>query len=368
MNPLRILHITHSLNVGGLERVVVDLAKGFKKRGHFVEICCLDGKEPMGEEAEKAGIKVFSLNKKPGITWGLPFRIAEIMKEEQINLVHTHNEAGLLYGVPAALKAQVTNIVHTEHGKEPGYENKKALKLAEKFLLKKVKHVVAVSKDMKDKLVTSSGINNDTVSVIHNGIDADNFYQPEHREAMRNALGIEHDDFVIGNIARMVPLKNHRFLITVFKELLKDLPNLKLVLVGDGLLSEELKTYSRDIGLSDSLLFLGERHDIAQLFSVFDLFVLPSLTEGTSMTIIEAMASGTPVVASKVGGNPEIIENGQKGLLIPLDNILTWANAIKFIIENDIKRKEISKFAKNMVKERFSLRSMVDNYEKVYKD
>lgn len=366
MNPLRILHITHSLNIGGLERVVVDLAKGFKKNGHFVSICCLDGKEPLGEEAEKAGVKVFSLNKKSGIRWGLPFRIARMIKEEGINVVHTHNEAGLIYGAAAAILAKVPNIVHTEHGKEPNYYNKRILQLAERFLLKKVKHVVVVSVDLKNKMASSTKINKDKILVIPNGIDIKSFQCPELGEIKRKELGISSDNFVIGNIARMVPLKNHKFLIAIFKELLKDFPKLKLVLVGDGLLKRELEIYSEANGLSNSVMFLGERKDIAELLSAFDLFILPSLTEGVSITLLEAMASGIPIVASKVGGNPEIIENERTGLLIPLSENIRWIETIKSLIKNENRRRDISKRAKNFVTEQFSIETMVENYEEIY--
>lgn len=365
-NNLRILHITHSLNIGGLERVVVDLAKGFKKKGCIVSICCLNGKEPLGAEAEKAGIKVFSLNKKPGIRWGIPFCIARIIREEGINVVHTHNEAGLIYGAAAAILAKISNIIHTEHGKEPNYDSKRILQIAEKLLLKKIKHVVAVSVDLKDKIISSTNIDKNKILVIHNGIDIESFQRSELREKMRMELGISPDSFVIGNIARMVPLKNHKFLITIFKELLKDFPKLKLVLVGDGLLKRELEIYSEEIGLSNSVIFLGERKDIAELLTAFDLFILPSITEGISITLLEAMASGIPIVASKVGGNPEIIENERTGLLIPLSENIRWIETIKSLIKNEDRRIELLKKAKDFVTGQFSIETMIENYEKIY--
>jgi sugar transferase (PEP-CTERM/EpsH1 system associated) len=366
MKSLHILHITHSLNVGGLERVVVDLAKGFKKKGYIVSICCLDGKEPLGNEAESAGIKVYSLNKGPGIKCGLPFKIAKIIREERIDLIHTHNESGLIYGVTAAFLARVSNIVHTDHGKEPGYDEKKALKLAEKILLKKLDHVVAVSEDLKNKIVQSTGISKDKILVIPNGIDVEHFYQPNLRDEVRRKLGISSDTFVIANIARMVPLKNQSFLINIFKEVVVDYPNVKLLLVGDGPMRYELQAYCKNMGLSKSIIFLGERKDIFELLSAVDLFVLPSLTEGTSITLIEAMSSGTPVVASEVGGNSEVIENGKTGFLNPLGQIEMWITTIKSLIRNKEDRIRVAQNAKMEVVKKFSLEGMIGNYEKIY--
>lgn len=181
-------------------------------------------------------------------------------------------------------------------------------------------------------------------------------------------LGISPDNFVIGNIARMVPLKNHKFLITIFKELLKDFSKLKLVLVGGGSLKRELEVYSEEIGLSNSVIFLGERKDIAELLTTFDLFILPSLTEGISITLLEAMAAGIPVVASEVGGNSEIIENKKTGLLIPVNNSLKWVETIESTVINDDMRKNLSEKARIMVTECFSLGAMIDNYKKTYND
>jgi glycosyltransferase involved in cell wall biosynthesis len=152
----------------------------------------------------------------------------------------------------------------------------------------------------------------------------------------------------------------------VFKELREDLPGLRLTLIGDGPLKGELEAYAKNMKLTDAIQFLGERKDIGELLSVFDLFVLPSLTEGISMTLIEAMAAGVPIVASRVGGTPEIIENNRTGSVIPLDEPSKWVKEIKSIIKDDQKRKDMAETAKYEVKKRFSLNSMVDRYEKVY--
>jgi sugar transferase (PEP-CTERM/EpsH1 system associated) len=368
MESLRILHILHSLNTGGLERVAVDLAKGFRNKDCHVSICCLDGGGGLTEEAKKAEIKVLFLNKSPGIAWGLPRRISKIIREEQSNVVHTHNEAGLVYGVPGAFLAGVSNIVHTEHGKEPNYADHKALHIIERFFLKRVKHVITVSEDLKTRIVKSRGIRSEKVSIIHNGIDTDNFFKPECRYEKRKKLGIGPEIIVMGNIARLVPLKNHQFLLGIFKELLKNFANLKLVLVGDGPLMKDLKIISQETGISDSVMFLGERKDVAELLAVFDLFILPSLTEGISITLLEAMAAGKVVIASEVGGNSEIVENGKTGMLIPLGDTSRWVEIIKSIIKNNDIKNSFSENARWAVAKRFGLGMMVESYEKIYRN
>lgn len=367
MDFLRILHICHSLNVGGLERIVVDLAKGFTDKGHYVEICCLEKKEPLGINAEEMGIKVFSLGKRPGISLSMHMRILKMLARGKYHVIHTHNEAGLIYGLPATFFRGVYNTVHTEHGKEPDYKKRKVLQTIEGFLLRRVKNIVAVSDDLKSFIERSFSIDSKSIAVIHNGIDVDYFYRPECCEETKRKLGIDRNSFVIGNISRLVTLKNHIFLFKIFRELIKDYPNLKLVLVGNGPLLNSLKTSSIEMGISSFVIFLGERDDVPQLLSAFDMFILPSLTEGISITLLEAMASGTPVVASDVGGNPEIIKNERTGFLIALHETDKWIFSIRSIIEDFNKRKQISEAGRKFVRERFSLTGMLKQYEKIYK-
>lgn len=362
----KILHIVHSLKVGGLERIVVELAKGFAKKGYFVGICCLDVKEPLGLEAEKAGVKVFSLNKKPGIAWNLPLKIAHIIKTEHINLVHTHNEAGLLYGGIGGLLAGTKKIIHTEHGKELGYDKKNMIRIVERYLLRHVNGIAAVSNDIKTKIINWHGFNSVKIFTIPNGINIESFDRREYREAKRRELGLESEYFVIGNVASLLPLKNHHFLFNIFGELLKKFPKIKLVLVGDGPLRWDLESLSVKKRISSNVIFLGTRKDVAELLTVFDMFILTSFTEGLSVSLLEAMASSIPVVASDVGGNSEIIKHGKNGFLIPLEAEKEWATTIKMIIENMDLRKSIGEMAKYTVTERFSLTQMVDQYEKLY--
>jgi L-malate glycosyltransferase len=366
MKQPRIIHITHSLEIGGLERVVLDLARGFRSKGHGVSLCCLDRKGELGEMAESEGFEVFSLGKKAGVDYQLPLRIRKIIKEWDFDIVHTHNEAGLVYGVPAALLSGRCNIVHTEHGKEPEYLGKKRLHAVERFLWSKVDHRVAVSEALRDEVCKNLKIEVERVLVIRNGIEVKKFVHPEGRLERRKALGIDKNSFVIGNVARLVHLKNHNFLLDVFREIEKEVSNIRLVVIGGGPLLEELKEHACKLGLSNSAVFLGERIDVEDLLCVFDLFALPSFTEGISITLLEAMAAGLPVVASDVGGNPEIVENDRTGLLIPVNNVSAWVHGIKMLIEDRQKREAFSVVGRTRVRQKFSLEAMLEGYGGIY--
>jgi glycosyltransferase involved in cell wall biosynthesis len=364
----RILHITHSLNVGGLERVVVDLAKGFKGMGYSVDIACLSETRPLGEEAEKQGHRVFSLGKKTGRDWYLMPRLAERIRTGCYEIVHTHNTAGLVYGGTAGLLARVPRIIHTEHGKEPGFENKRLLNIAEHFLIRRVSHVVAVSEDLKSTVVSSAKLMCGKISVIPNGIAVNDFYQPSLRDGTRSALGIGRDEFAIGSIGRLVPLKNHRFLIHLLNSLRDDLPKMKLVIIGDGPMRVELEKECMDMMLSNRVLFLGERRDIPGLLAALDLFVHPSLTEGISITLIEAMAARKPIIASDVGGNPEVINSYHTGILVSLDRVQEWIEIIRRMVRDNGLREDLSEKARRRAIENFSLERMVSSYANIYQN
>jgi len=331
-----------------------------------VGICCLDTGEPLGRRAESEGITIYSLNKKQGISFTLPFMVFSVIRQGNFDVLHTHNEAGLIYGVTGGMIAGVNNRIHTDHGKEVDYQNKTILKMAEKVLLKRVKYITVVSEDLQDVMKNSTGIDHKLIRVIRNGIDVDTYWQPSSREVIRKSIGVDSQDFVIGNVARLVALKNQRYLIDIIVKMVEEFPTIRLVLVGDGPAKSDLKNYVREKMLDKYVLFLGEREDVPELLSGFDLFILPSLTEGISMTIIEAMAAGIPVIASSVGGNPEIIEHNKNGILISLDEPSVWIETIKYLMENEQERKRLSDSARSKVVKEFSLETMVNRYETLY--
>jgi sugar transferase (PEP-CTERM/EpsH1 system associated) len=356
----------HSLAIGGLERVAVALAKGFTAQGDTVRICCLSGRGELANVAEDAGVGVISLGKGSGNEYRLPLRIARIIRKERFKVVHTHNEAGLIYGVPGAMLAGGCVIVHTEHGKEMDYDSKKIMHAAERVLLKKVDYAVAVSEVLRDRVCKTLRIEKARVLVIPNGIDVERFYHPEKRFEKRKTLGIELGSFVIGNVARLVPLKNHKFLIDVFKEVRKEFANARLCVIGGGPVLGDLRNYASRLGLADKAMFLGERIDVPELLSAFDLFVLPSLTEGISMTLLEAMAAGIPVMASDVGGNPEIVENDCTGFLMPVNDTKAWVEGIKRVIVDGGQKEAFSAAGRSRVRVKFSLAAMLENYRTLY--
>jgi sugar transferase (PEP-CTERM/EpsH1 system associated) len=362
----RILHIVHSLNIGGLERVVVDLAACSLAEGYETAVCCLAEKGDLAAQAEDRGIRVFEMKKRKGIDPVLPFRIGSLLKKSPFDVVHTHNESGLLYGATGALLSGAENIVHTEHGKEPDYHEHRIRKITESILLKKVNHIVTVSGRLRGFLAAAAGMEPGRFTVILNGIDPERYRVNRPRDDMKRRIGIPPGCFVVGHIARLVPLKNQKFLLDLFDELKKERQNLRLIIIGSGPLKEELEAYSRRIGISNDVHFLGSRMDIPEILAAMDLFVLTSLTEGISMTILEAMAAGVPVVASLAGGNPEIIRDMVTGILIPLDSKEAWIRQISYLMDHESERSRIARNAGESVARHFSIATVSEKYSRLY--
>lgn len=365
-HKMRILHVVHSLDIGGLERVVVDLALGFRHKGHYVGVCCLSSKGALSKELVRSDVPVFSLEKRPGIDLRIPMQLSKKMRQHQFDVVHTHNEAGLIYGTTAAIFARIPRIIYTEHGKGLGYHDRKLFRIVERYLIKKTNKVVAVSEDLRAKMINWHRLERNRFFVIPNGIDVDEFKEKNFRKKKRDEVGLKDDDFVIGIVASLLPIKNHCFFLTVFKKLLMEFPKLKLVLIGDGPLRGYLEDRVLKMEVSKKVIILGARLDVPALLSALDMYVLPSLSEGISISILEAMAAGIPIVASDVGGNSQIIKDAHSGFLVPVGNEEAWIKTLRELLNHPRLRKTISHIAQQTVENRFSLACAINQYESIY--
>jgi len=318
------------------------------------------------EEVKKLNVEIELLHKPAGLDFSLPFRLAKVLKRRNISLIHTHNTGAYLYGAIAAKLAKVPVIIHTEHGRD--FPDKRRLMLAERILSLWTSKIIAVSHDLKNSLVECENISPGKIIVIPNGIDLDLFqdYSQEIVNKKRSEMGLNPDDFIIGNIARLAPIKDHKHLIKAFKIVLREVHNAKLIIVGNGPLREELFDYSNNLGLSKKIFFLGERKDIPELLATLDVFVLSSQNEGISLTLLEAMAAKRPVVATTVGGNKEIVEDGITGYLVPPENSEKLAKAIVNVAANSKAALQMGIFARERVRQKYSLEKMVERYREVY--
>jgi sugar transferase (PEP-CTERM/EpsH1 system associated) len=327
-----IAHLIDRLGMGGLENGLVNLLNNMPAgRYRHVIVCVRDsvGFEDSDFHAriKAPDVKIISIGKRDGKDLGHYLRLYRTLKALRPDLVHTRN-LGSLEGQLIAAMAGVRRRVHGEHGREIGDLSGTRLKynLLRKVLRPLVGHYIAVSRDLQQWLVERIGARPARVSCIGNGVDSVHFHPRLGPAASVGPAGFMCDGaFVIGSVGRMAAVKDFASLVQAFLLLIaedkfkeKGVPSrLRLIIAGDGPCRAACLDMLADAGVADLAWLPGARDDVAQLMRAMDVFVLPSLAEGSSNTILEAMASGLPVVATEVGGNPDLVQAGWTGALVP---------------------------------------------------
>lgn len=360
---MRIELVMPSLEIGGMERMVVSLACGLSERGHDVGVTCLNALGVLRDELQASGIRT-SLVRAPTILSNVvaPALIAHF-KALRLDVVHTQSGA---WGraVRAAKHAGVSRTIHTVHGRldvDPWYDV--ALK---RWEVRHTDHIVAVSDALADDLKQRIGVASSKVSVLINGIDTTVFMPDSNARARsRSTFGLG-EAVVFGTVARLVPVKNQAVLIDAFGEVQRAIPNATLIFVGDGPLETELRDRAVRSPASDRIRFLGMQSDTASIYRALDFFVLPSLAEGTSMSLLEAMASGVPCIATPVGGNPHLLDGGRCGTLAAECSAGAIRDAMLAAAAPASDSSAFAQRARARVVETFSRDSMLDDYEDLY--
>ena len=364
-NPCKVLHLVQGLDVGGLEYMVVALVNRLNRKKFLPNICCFD---TLGELQNNLlnDTKTTLLKRKPGIDFFYPFKLAALLKKDQADILHLHNSTAFFYGVLAGKIAGIRRIIYTEHARDVAPNIK--VRIMDKILSYMTDRIVVVAEFLKRNLVHKEWINPEIISTIYNGIDGDQFSREFDREGIIKELSVSPAANLIGIVARLDPIKNHRCLIKAMKKVSTIFSDAVLLVIGDGPLREELEELVTEEQLQDNILFLGTRNDIPRLLSMLDIFVLCSLSEGLPLTILEAMAAGKPIVASAVGGIPEVIDHGIDGILIPSDDSDRLAEAISELLHDDKKRDDMGEKARKKFEERFTIQTMVERYEELYEE
>lgn len=330
-----IAHLVHRLEMGGLENGLINLINTMPPERYRHAIICLDGHGPFAERIARDGVQIIDLHKRAGKDWRHYLRLYQVLKHLQPALLHTRNLStieGQLLAAAAGLRLRI----HGEHGRDlqdPDGSNRR-YRVLRRLLKPLIGHFIAVSRDLHDWLIEYIGVAPQQVTHICNGVDTVQFHP---RLGPRAAVGppgfIGERCFVIGSVGRMAAVKDHLTLVRAFVLLSKanELAGqqLRLIIAGDGVCRQQCLDLLQQAGLAHLAWLPGARDDIAALLRSFDVFVLPSCAEGASNTILEAMASGLPVVATSVGGNPELVHNGWNGALAPAGQPALLADAIR---------------------------------------
>lgn len=362
--PIRIMYVILGLETGGLEKIVFNLISSLNKDKYLLYICCLDKLGSLSSRLVSRGIKVVLVKRKPGIDLVLPFRLASLFKKEKIRIVHPHNECAYFYGLLGAKLARVPIVIYTEHSRPT--PDTKRLMIMRKILSLATDKIVTVSDSLKKKLTIYEKISPHRIKVIVNGADSKIFSPKNNGSKMKKELGLNYSDLILGIVARLYPEKNHRCLLSAFSYVVKEIPNVKLIIVGDGEMKGELEKLTLDLKLDKNVIFLGNREDVPEILSIFDIFILPSLREGLPLSLIEAMAMAKPIVATNVGGNHELVRDSVNGLLVPSGDSKSLSTAIVSLLRDKKRMQIMGEAGRRFFEQNYTLDRMVKNYEDIY--
>ena len=359
----RIAHVIPSLQVGGLQKIVVRLVDHFQSRmDHLVVTPSGDG--PLRAQfPTRVPVRPLADPRRSG-KWNA-LRMARLFRAYKPDVVHTRNWT-CIDAIIGARLAGVPVVIHGEHGREASDpEGRNAFRRRVRRLLGPlVTEFVTVSRDLARWLASDVGISPAKITHIYNGVDTDAFSPGDQHEA-RKVLGLPHEPIVMGTVGRLDPVKDHRGLIEAFHRL-AGRRDTQLLIVGDGPCRPELEHLASELGLRGRVRLLGERDDINVILRALDIFILPSLGEGISNAILEAMATGLPVVATHVGGNPELVDDGVTGFLVPSRSTSSLAAALqRYLDDPGLKRHHGDAGRIRSLKE-FSLSRMFAAYDALY--
>lgn len=366
-----IAHVVYRFDIGGLENGVVNLINRLPRESYRHAVVALTDVTDFSTRIRREDVHFVALNKRPGHAIRLFPRLFRLFRELAPTIVHTRNLAALEASVPAWL-AGVPTRVHGEHGRDMGDldgTNRKYRRIR-RLYRPFVSHYVALSKDLERSLRGTIGVDSRPITQIYNGVDTTRFAPAPEVRASINGCPFTDDDFwLVGTVGRLQQVKDQVTLAEAFVRAIKRGPaiaRMRLVIVGDGPLKARVEKVLDAAGMRQLAWLPGERDDVPEILRGLDCFVLPSLAEGISNTILEAMACGIPVVATRVGGNPELVEDGMTGRLVPPVNAEAMAAALLHYVEHPALARRHGLAGRHSVLQRFSLDRMVADYLSLY--
>jgi len=362
---MRILHVVETLEVGGLERVVIDLVLQQTKEGHECMVVCLFKKGVLAAELEDQEIPVSCCRKKPGLDITAIRQLSRTISIFASDVVHSHNITSNYYCALALMGHRNIRLVNTRHGIG---DLPRKLKWLFGMSILRTSWVVGVCNPATATLQKLYPVFRKKMHTIPNGIVLDKYSlrtENSHLQLLRN-LKLPEDSVMISVVARLNPVKNHAMLIDALAKVVKKIPQARLAIIGDGPTRKALQNQARRLALEGKLLFLGDRRDVPELLTGMDIFILPSLQEGHSISLLEACASGLPIIATDVGGNGEIVREGINGLLTESNNAEALADKMVQLLQNQPMREEFGRNSRSWAEIEGSVQTMVKRYQELY--
>jgi glycosyltransferase involved in cell wall biosynthesis len=349
---LQVVHVVLQLDTGGMEKLLVEFARHADRARFDLRFVSLTTRGRVAEELESLGWPVDALKAPPGLRPGLILRLARLFRKWGADVVHVHNTKPLIYAGPAARLARVGRVIYTRHGQRHGATRGQDLLF--RLTAPSAHHMVCVSEDSA-RLSVEGGLPASRVCRIWNGIDVEKFAFAGPREGGPIVM-----------VGRLSPEKNVETLLQAAAIVVAKRPELRFEIAGDGACMPALRTLAAELGLDAHVRFLGDVRDVASLLERASMFVLPSLTEGISLTLLEAMSRGLPVVATRVGGNPEVVAENETGLLVQPADPNALADAMMRLADDPEQGRRMGHAGRRRVERHFDVRTMVRRYESLY--
>ena len=370
MQPLRVMHVLDRLDVGGTEKALIKLIRASDPAIFEHCICTLRGSTETAREWA-AGVKLVNAGRDGAAFQFNVLRLAKLMKSLRPAIVHSRNWGGI-EGIVAARLAGVPVALHSEHGYQ--LDMRSGLPLRQRvlrhFAYRMATGVAAVTEELRSYHAGQAWWKPERMTVLYNGVDGSDFRpQPQARNIVRRRLGIPVDALVVGSVGRIIPLKDLATILRAAKLLTGEIPNLHILIVGSGQELPNLRTFVDGCGeLAGRVTFPGTLDNVQEALNAMDIFVLPSLMEGMSNTLLEALAVGLPVVASRVGGNPAVVAEGVCGYLFTPQDAPELASVLRTLLRDGKLRNQFGRAARERVLQHFSLDAMTRRYRDLYID
>lgn len=366
---IRILYIHPTLGIGGAEELRLTILKYIDRQKYDIRLCCLVKKGEIAKEIENLGFRVDVVGTSERLfDIRSLFVLISYLKQNKFDIVQTCLPAPNLFGRLAALFAKVPYIIIEEHSYYERYNPYLGylFRTINKILSRYTYKIIACSDAVMQTIIKEEKIFEDTFLAIHNVIDTKKFIIDYSKKEARIKLGLNPDMPIIGFIASLAPRKGHIYLLQAMRIILNSYPETKLIIVGDGPLKKELETIRQQNQLHNSVKFLGVRRDIPLLLKAIDIFVSPAIKEAFGINLIEAMFMSLPCIATNVGGIPEVVIDGETGILVPPADSEALAKAIKKLLSNPELAKRYGKAGNRRVLENFTVDKYIRKLENLY--
>lgn len=366
---IRVAFILHVMQVAGAEVLVFEIIQRLRSRID-PHVFCLDAIGPLGERLIAEGVPVVAFGRRPGLDWRLIPQMAREIRARRIEVIHAHQYTPFFYSSLAARLSRIRpRVIFTEHGRHFPDVVSPRRRFVNRLLFDRLAdEVTAVCDFSAGALADNDGFSKARIRVIPNGITLDRYGPVDDRAGLRGRLGLAPDRRYVTIVARFHPVKDHATLLRAFQVVARATTDVDLLLVGDGPLRGALEQQAHELGIGSRVHMVGVQSNVPDWLRASDIFTLCSVSEAASITLLEAMACGLPCVVTAVGGNPELVRDGQDGLLVPRGDAEGLAGALLRLLAQPDTRAKMGRSGRQRVQDEFLLETTIGRYGSLYAD